>query len=47
MQDLFIFEQTGIRNGAVQGQQKPTGLRPRFMHKMVANGIELPDTVFE
>ena len=47
MQDLFTFEQTGIKNGIVQGVQKPTGLRPRFMHKMIANGIELPDSVFE
>ncbi len=47
MQDLFVFHQTGIRNGIVQGSLKPTGLRPRFMDKFVANGIEVPDTIFE
>ena len=46
MQDIFMFTQTGIRNGAVQGDQKPTGLRPRFMNKMIANGVEIPDSVF-
>jgi len=47
MQDVFMFDQTGIRNGIVQGQQRPTGLRPRFMTKLVANGIEMPDSVFD
>jgi len=47
MQDLFVFNQTGIKNGVVQGIQTATGLRPRFMPKLIANGIELPDSVFE
>ncbi len=47
MQDLFIFNQTGIKNGLVQGSLKSTGLRPYFLHKMVANSIEIPDSVFE
>jgi len=47
MQDLFVFNQTGIQNGAVQGSLEPTGLRPRFMHKLVANNIEMPEGVFE
>ena len=47
MQDLFVFTQTGIKNGVVQGSLKPTGLRPRFLHKLIANGIEIPDSVFE
>jgi pilus assembly protein CpaF len=46
MQDLFLFEQTGITNGKVQGTQKATGLRPSFMPKLVASGIELPESVF-
>ncbi len=46
MQDMFMFEQTGITNGKVQGIQKPTGLRPGFMPKLVASGIELPESVF-
>ncbi len=47
MQDLFVFHQTGIRNGVVQGSLKPTGLRPRFLSKLVANSIELPENVFD
>jgi len=47
MQDIFLFKQTGIKNGRVQGSLKATGLRPQFLHKMVANSIELPDSVFE
>ena len=47
MQDLFVFHQTGFHNGFIQGAQKPTGLRPRFMEKFVANGIQIPDEVFD
>ncbi|MBP9040469.1 MAG: CpaF family protein [Anaerolineaceae bacterium] len=47
MQDLFVFHQTGIKNGVVQGSLKPTGLRPRFLSKLVANSIELPENVFD
>jgi len=47
MQDLFVFNQTGIKNGVVQGSLKATGLRPQFLHKLVANNIEIPDSVFE
>lgn len=47
MQDLFVFHQTGIKNGVVQGSLKPTGLRPRFITKLVANSIELSENVFE
>ena len=47
MQDLFLFERTSMQNGVIHGTQRPTGLRPRFMDKMVANGIVIPDSVFE
>jgi len=47
MQDLFVFTQTGFSNGTVQGHQVATGLRPRFLEKMTANGIVIPDSVFE
>ena len=46
MQDLFIFEQTGIQNGRVMGALKPTGLRPKFADKFAVNNIELPPDVF-
>jgi pilus assembly protein CpaF len=47
MQDLFVFNQTGIKNGVVQGSLASTGLRPRFLHKMAENNIELPASVFD
>lgn len=47
MQDLFIFDQQGIKNGVVIGGLKSTGLRPKFMAKLHANSIELPESVFK
>ncbi len=46
MQDLFIFDQTGIQNGRVLGSLKSTGLRPRFAEKFAINNIELPVDIF-
>ena len=46
MQDIFTFEQTGFKDGRVLGSLKPTGLRPLFMEKFVANSIELLPEVF-
>lgn len=47
MQDIFMFEQTGIKNGMVVGSLKSTGLRPKFMTKIQAYSIELPEAIFE
>lgn len=47
MQDLFVFNQQGIKNGMILGGLKSTGLRPKFTTKFQANNIELPETVFE
>ena len=46
MQDLFMFEQTGIQNGRVMGALKSTGLRPKFAEKFAINNIELPAEIF-
>ncbi len=46
MQDIFMFEQTGMQNGRVLGVLKPTGLRPKFADKFALNNIELPADVF-
>ncbi len=46
MQDVFIWEQTGILDGKVQGRLRPTGVRPRFAEKFAAQGIHLPPTLF-
>ena len=47
MQDIFEFKQTGFQNGIVQGRLVPTGLRPRFLQKLVENNIVIPEDVFE
>jgi pilus assembly protein CpaF len=47
MQDLFVFHYAGIQNGIVKGNLKATGLRPQFLSKLTANGIEIPESVFE
>jgi pilus assembly protein CpaF len=46
MTDIFVFEQTGIENGQIQGRLRPTGLRPKFMGKLEAAGINLPPSIF-
>jgi pilus assembly protein CpaF len=46
MQDLFMFDQTGIVNGRVVGSLKSTGLRPRFADKFEINNIQLPVEIF-
>jgi len=47
MQDLFVFDQTGVQNGRVLGKLKSTGLRPKFSEKFEISGIELPANVFD
>lgn len=46
MTDLFVFEQTGLENGKVQGRLRPTGLRPKFIETIEASGIHLPPSIF-
>ena len=46
MQDVFIFEQTGIVEGKIQGRLKPTGIRPKFVEKFEVQGIHLPPGLF-
>ena len=45
-QDIFTFEQTGIRDGKIEGQLKPTGIRPTFMGVFKAFAVELPPGEF-
>jgi len=47
LQDIFLFEQTGIdENGKIIGGLKPTGLRPRFNQRIEDAGIKLPPSIF-
>ena len=47
MQDVFVYEQTGIdEQGKIIGRLRPTGIRPKFIEKFEAQGIFLPASVF-
>src|SRR3954466_14959154 len=46
MQDVFVFQQTGILEGKIQGRLKPTGIRPKFVEKFEVQGIHLPPGLF-
>src|SRR5438552_4245837 len=46
MQDIFTFENEGLRDGKVMGQIKPTGIRPSFADRLAARGLELPTSWF-
>jgi len=48
MQDIFVFERTGIgEKGQVLGRFRPTGIRPRFADKLLIAGFPLPADLFE
>ena len=46
LQDVFVFEQTGVRDGKIQGNLQPTGIRPTFMSRFHSQGVELPPGEF-
>ncbi|NTU83604.1 MAG: CpaF family protein [Chloroflexales bacterium] len=47
MQDIFVFEQTGIdEKGKIVGMLRPTGVRPKFIEKFEAMNIYLPPNIF-
>jgi pilus assembly protein CpaF len=47
MQDIFIFEQTGLdEKGKIMGSLRPTGARPKFIEKFEALNIFLPASIF-
>ena len=47
LQDIFVYEQKGKdENGRVIGRFKPTGIRPKFMDKLMNSGIQVSNDVF-
>ena len=46
MQDIFVFEQTGVEGGKIVGRMKPTGIRPKFIEKFEQANIYLPPNIF-
>jgi len=48
MQDIFVFERTGLRrDGKVCGRFRATGIRPRCTDRLASFGIQLPVEMFE
>jgi pilus assembly protein CpaF len=48
LQDIFVFDQTGIRNdGKVLGRLRATGIRPKFVERLEVSGLRLPQGLFE
>ncbi|HMQ34069.1 MAG TPA: CpaF family protein [Chloroflexaceae bacterium] len=47
MQDIFVFEQTGLdEKGRIVGMLRPTGVRPKFIEKFESLNIFLPSNTF-
>ncbi len=46
LQDIFTFQQTGIEGGKIVGRMKPTGIRPKFIHRFEIANIYLPPNIF-
>lgn len=47
MQDIYIFEQTGVDgDGQALGRFRATGIRPKFLDKFEAAGISVPPGMF-
>lgn len=48
MQEIFSFRQTGVASdGTVQGHFSATGVRPKFIDRLRAHGVVVPDTLFD
>jgi len=47
MQDIFKFNQTGIdENGNIIGEYEPTGIVPKFLEIMLAEGVQISREMF-
>jgi pilus assembly protein CpaF len=47
-QDIFMFQQDGIgQDGRVRGFHRATGIRPKFMDRLVRAGIQLGPEIFD
>ena len=48
LQDVFLFQALAVSmdDGKVEGEMKPTGIRPRFSPRLEAAGFKLSGTIF-
>ena len=47
MQDIVVWEQTGTGVNTVMGMHSSTGIRPKFLDKIIAKGIEVNPQIFD
>lgn len=48
LQNIFLFHQEGLNDHKrMIGEFEPTGIRPKFMNKLEAAGIHLPNEIFQ
>ncbi len=47
MQDIFVWEQTGMGNKVVMGMHVSTGVRPKFAERIKTRGIEINNQYFD
>lgn len=48
LQDIFMFKQQGVdENGKIIGEFKYTGIRPKFLERVIASGAKLDVSMFE
>lgn len=47
-QEIFKFQQTGVApDGTVLGRHRATGVRPRFLDRLLSHGSVLPERLFD
>jgi pilus assembly protein CpaF len=46
LQDVFVFNQTGVEGGRVAGRLAPVGIRPKFLEKLERYDVRVPSTMF-
>jgi pilus assembly protein CpaF len=48
MQDLFVFDRTGVdEGGRVRGIFRATGIRPKFADRLATGGLRLRPALFD
>ena len=47
LQDIFLYKTQGVdKHNRIKGAFKATGIKPRFMEKLAAAGVSIPDDIF-
>jgi pilus assembly protein CpaF len=46
LQDIFVFEQSGVHDGRIQGRLRATGIRPKFTEKFEIMGVRMPSVFY-